>query len=164
MSFVLYSILSGTFAALASVFAKLFTDTRTVLITRYFCDLLNYFQNFQFLNCKEIEQSDDNTSENIIYLIGIIRIICFLLISLCNALMWTFFTKALNKSSSSIRVTVLNSATNFCMTAIMGNIIFNETLSLQWWFGANLIILGTVLVISNKGLNKDDQKLKEKVQ
>lgn len=28
----------------------------------------------------------------------------------------------------------------------MGNIIFGETLSLQWWFGASLIVIGTLLV------------------
>ncbi|PKK64636.1 hypothetical protein RhiirC2_666035, partial [Rhizophagus irregularis] len=76
----------------------------------------------------------------------LIRIFCFGSIFICNALMWTFFTKALNKSSSSLQVTVLNSATNFCMTAILGNIIFGETLSLQWWFGASLIVIGTLLV------------------
>ncbi|CAG8832619.1 19421_t:CDS:2, partial [Racocetra persica] len=51
-----------------------------------------------------------------------------------------------NKSSSSIQVTVLNSATNFCMTAILGKVIFGEALALQWWFGAGFIVLGTVLV------------------
>jgi len=30
--------------------------------------------------------------------------------------MWANFTKALNVSSSSIQVTVINSATNFCLT------------------------------------------------
>ncbi|CAB4424570.1 hypothetical protein RhiirA5_429059 [Rhizophagus irregularis] len=139
-SFVSFSILSGTFAALASVFAKLFTDVRTFLILQYLCDVIG---NDTFFKCEEILNEIKEDTNWIMYLI---RIFCFGSIFICNALMWTFFTKALNKSSSSLQVTVLNSATNFCMTAILGNIIFGETLSLQWWFGASLIVIGTLLV------------------
>ncbi|GBC03865.1 hypothetical protein RclHR1_05380002 [Rhizophagus clarus] len=100
-----------------------------------------YYQTF--FKCEEILNEIKEDTNWIMYFI---RISCFGSIFMCNALMWTFFTKALNKSSSSLQVTVLNSATNFCMTAILGNIIFGEALSLQWWFGASLIVIGTLLV------------------
>ncbi|KAF0454168.1 transmembrane protein 42-like [Gigaspora margarita] len=156
-SFIPYSLLSGTFASLASVFAKLFTDTRTLSIAQYFCEVFSDSKNAKF--CKEIEKSGKGW-ENIICSI---RILCFASIFLCNALMWNFLTKALNKSSSSVQVTVLNSAINFCMTAILGNIIFGEALALQWWFGAGFIVIGTVLVnISNtvvEGFDKEKTKI-----
>jgi hypothetical protein len=59
-SFVSFSILSGTFAALASVFAKLFTDARTFLITQYLCNAIGN----EIINCEEflneIEKVDKN--------------------------------------------------------------------------------------------------------
>ena len=38
--FILYSVLSGTFAALASVSAKLFSDSRTLSFTIYVCEVV----------------------------------------------------------------------------------------------------------------------------
>ncbi|CAG8481479.1 1770_t:CDS:2 [Paraglomus brasilianum] len=130
--FLPYSVLSGTFAALASVSAKLFSDARTFSFTIYVCEVVY-----------------GSGCEDLIYPI---RALCFGLMFLFNAAMWTFYTKALNKSSS-IKVTVVNSATNFCMTAILGHLLFNEALYLQWWFGATLIITGTV-IISRKNKEK----------
>ncbi|ORY73972.1 hypothetical protein LY90DRAFT_402164 [Neocallimastix californiae] len=76
--------------------------------------------------------------------------------------MWANFTKALNVSSSSIQVTVINSATNFCLTAILGHLIFSEPLSLQWWFGASLIVTGTVLLNTEMQKIEKQQKIKIK--
>ncbi|CAG8485433.1 6348_t:CDS:2, partial [Paraglomus occultum] len=123
--FLLYSVLSGTFAALASVSAKLFSDSRTLSFTVYVCEAVY-----------------TSGCEDLIYPI---RALCVGLMFLCNAAMWTFYTKALNKSTSSVKVTVVNSATNFCMTAILGHLLFNEALHLQWWLGASLIVTGTVI-------------------
>lgn len=40
MSFIPYALASGAFAALASVFAKLFTDSRTTYFTQVLIDIL----------------------------------------------------------------------------------------------------------------------------
>lgn len=40
MSFIAYALASGAFAALASVFAKLFTDSKTAYFTHLLIDLL----------------------------------------------------------------------------------------------------------------------------
>lgn len=40
MSFIPYALASGAFAALASVFAKLFTDSKTAYFTQILIDLL----------------------------------------------------------------------------------------------------------------------------
>jgi drug/metabolite transporter (DMT)-like permease len=44
----------------------------------------------------------------------------------------------------------------------LGNIIFGEILSLQWWFGASLIIIGTLLVNVKK--DKGSWESKDKKQ
>ncbi|KAF9971019.1 hypothetical protein BGZ73_006100 [Actinomortierella ambigua] len=68
--------------------------------------------------------------------------------------MWTLFTKALNRSKSSAVVTVINSSANFCITAVLGYLLFSEPLALQWWFGASLIVMGSVLVGSDETSGK----------
>ncbi|KAG5456924.1 MAG: hypothetical protein BJ554DRAFT_3196, partial [Olpidium bornovanus] len=48
--------------------------------------------------------------------VALVRAACFAAIFACNAAMWTSFTRALNRSPSSARVTVINTAANFCVT------------------------------------------------
>ncbi|CAG8651373.1 7929_t:CDS:2, partial [Acaulospora morrowiae] len=90
---LLYPFLSGTFAALASVFAKLFTDSRTALITQQLCDILNF---------RQAGIREDN--------------------------------------------------------AILGNVVFGEALSFQWWIGASFIVVGTMLVNKSNLESKDKEK------
>ncbi|KAF9572375.1 hypothetical protein EC968_009949 [Mortierella alpina] len=138
------AILAGTFAALASVFAKLTLDARTVDFLHNACNTLlaptTPYCTSLFI-AKEGETSP---------VIVAVRSACFALIFICNAAMWTLFTKALNRSRSSATVTVVNSAANFCLTAVLGYLLFSEPLALQWWFGASLIVVGSVLVSSDE--------------
>ncbi|KAG0363117.1 hypothetical protein BC939DRAFT_440311 [Gamsiella multidivaricata] len=146
------AILAGTFAALASVFAKLTLDVRTVEFLRYACNTVlaptTPYCTSLFI-AKEGETSP---------IVLAVRTACFGLIFICNAAMWTLFTKALNRSKSSATVTVINSAANFCLTAVLGYALFSEPLALQWWFGASLIVLGSVLVSLNETNNASKQK------
>ncbi|KAG0202420.1 hypothetical protein BGX28_005052 [Mortierella sp. GBA30] len=138
------TILAGTFAALASVFAKLTLDARTIDFLRVACNTLvaptTPYCTSLFI-AKEGETSP---------VVVAVRSACFGLIFICNAAMWTLFTKALNRSHSSATVTVINSAANFCLTAVLGYVLFAEPLAMQWWFGASLIVLGSVLVSSDE--------------
>lgn len=42
--------------------------------------------------------------------------------------MWGLFTNALRLASSTVRVSVMNTSANFMMTAILGWVIFRESL------------------------------------
>ncbi|KAI8880237.1 hypothetical protein K501DRAFT_255445 [Backusella circina FSU 941] len=137
MSFIPFAIISGFFAALSSVFAKLFSDDRTAL-------LHDYIKHFI-----PIETSILAT-----------RGICFLLIFGCNSIMWTTFTKALNKATSSVQVSLVNGAVNFGASAILGYAIFDEPLALRWWIGASFILAGTLLL--SKNTNKNEVKANKK--
>ncbi|KAG2188136.1 hypothetical protein INT44_000887 [Umbelopsis vinacea] len=141
MSFIPHALASGAFAALASVFAKLFTDSRTTYFTQILIDLL------------PVTQQDALKS----YILLLVRLICFLLIFACNSLMWTIFTKALNRAPSSTSVSVVNSAANFGVSALAGYAVFGEPLAYSWWLGAALIITGTLLLTrsqTNGSMNK----------
>ena len=45
-----------------------------------------------------------------------------------NAVMWGLFTRALTLASSTVRVSVINTSANFMITALLGLMIFKETL------------------------------------
>jgi uncharacterized membrane protein len=70
----------------------------------------------------------------------------------CNGLMWLLFTSALSKAPASIQVTTINTSANLATTGIIGLMLFNENLSIQWWIGAIFITFGSLL------MNMDHEK------
>ncbi|ORX61570.1 hypothetical protein DM01DRAFT_1332170 [Hesseltinella vesiculosa] len=145
MSFFTAAVLSGCFAALSSVFAKLFTDERTAA---YVNVVAHYYSQYDWFAPKDISMP-----------LFIVRATCFILVFACNSLMWTLFTKALNKAPSSIQVTIVNGAANLATSAILGHVVFQEPLSLRWWAGASLMLTGTILI--SRGQAKDTKDKKE---
>ncbi|KAJ8659761.1 hypothetical protein O0I10_004354 [Lichtheimia ornata] len=144
MSFIPFAVLSGVFASLSSVFAKLFSDQRT---EQYHDAIVHFITNQGLLDALPLT-IDTNVS------LLILRGVCFGLIFVCNSLMWTLFTKALNAAPSSVQTTTVNGAVNFSVSALLGYLIFDEPLALGWWIGASMILSGTIL------LSRSDNKVK----
>lgn len=59
--------------------------------------------------------------------------------------MWTLFTTALARGTSATQVSIINTSTNFIITAMLGMLIFSEKLPSLWWAGASLLIVGNVI-------------------
>jgi hypothetical protein len=66
--------------------------------------------------------------------------------------MWTLFTTALARGSSTTQVSILNTSSNFLLTAVLGFAIFAEALPPLWWVGAALLVAGNVIA----GRGKED--------
>ena len=60
--------------------------------------------------------------------------------------MWGLFTRALTLASSTVRVSVINTSANFMITAVLGALIFSESLPGLWWLGAALLVVGSVII------------------
>lgn len=60
--------------------------------------------------------------------------------------MWTLFTKALARGTSTTQVSIINTSANFMITALLGLIIFSESLPPLWWLGAALLVAGNVII------------------
>jgi drug/metabolite transporter (DMT)-like permease len=60
--------------------------------------------------------------------------------------MWTLFTTALARGTSTTQVSIMNTSTNFMFTAFLGYAIFGEHLPPMWWAGAALLVAGNVIV------------------
>jgi uncharacterized membrane protein len=74
------------------------------------------------------------------------RQLFFLLNLVFNAIMWGLFTRALTLASSTTRVSVINTSANFIITAILGVLIFSETLPALWLLGAAMLVAGSVII------------------
>lgn len=134
-----YSVCSGCLAALASVLGKLaFTPGPELL---KLIDL-NAFAPFRpLVNLTAIKD----------YLL-VINVTCFILMVLTNGLMWTTFTKALAMSAATIEATVVNTASNFIVTAFLGITLFGELIGLVWCLGSIMILIGLVCVKLGSGV------------
>lgn len=70
--------------------------------------------------------------------------------------MWTLFTKALARGTSTTQVSIINTSSNFMITAVLGFIIFSESLPPLWWLGAALLVAGNVII----GRREEDEGTK----
>jgi drug/metabolite transporter (DMT)-like permease len=77
---------------------------------------------------------------------SLIRAAFFGLNLLFNIAMWSLFTAALTRASSTTRVSIINVSANFFTTALLGLIIFGERLPPMWWAGAGLLAAGNVVI------------------
>ncbi|KAI1345400.1 hypothetical protein F5Y01DRAFT_320810 [Xylaria sp. FL0043] len=126
-TWIVYAVASGACAAFNGVFAKLTTDGLTTQIARGISGFLS------------IENIDA-------FLEIVVRCAFFGLNILFNIIMWTLFTQALAKGSSTTQVSIMNTSTNFMISALLGLAIFAESLPPLWWAGATLLVAGNVIL------------------
>ncbi|KAI1127155.1 hypothetical protein F5Y10DRAFT_243288 [Nemania abortiva] len=124
---IVYAVASGACAAFNGVFAKLTTNDLTGHIARGISGILGL-------------QGIDKVLEIIV------RCIFFGLNLFFNGVMWTLFTQALAKGTSTTQVSIMNTSTNFMITALLGFAIFAEALPPLWWVGATLLVAGNVVI------------------
>lgn len=89
----------------------------------------------------------------------------FALNLLFNGIMWGLFTRALTNSSSTVRVSIINTSANFIITAFLSALVFSESLPPLWWVGATMLVTGSVIIGMREetGIKKvDDTNIKEK--
>lgn len=89
----------------------------------------------------------------------VFRIILFISMVIMNTLMWTTFSKAMNVSSSAVIASAINTAFNFIFTAIYGSLLFGEVLTLKWFLGSSLMIIGVILIKSDETKEGKENKL-----
>ncbi|KAK0512023.1 hypothetical protein JMJ35_005151 [Cladonia borealis] len=118
---------SGACAAINGVFAKL---TTTELTSSWAAAISSFL----------------SLSSHNAFIEFLIRASFFTLNLLFNFLMWTLFTAALTRSSSTTRVSIINTSANFMITALAGWIVFGEQLNGLWWVGAGGLVVGNVVI------------------
>ena len=76
-----------------------------------------------------------------------------------NFLMLTTYAKALKLAPTAAEASLLNTASNLILTAVVSMLVFEEQLSLQWMLGTVLVCCGVALVMEE---DKCPEKVKEK--
>ncbi|KTG43949.1 hypothetical protein cypCar_00023408 [Cyprinus carpio] len=134
---VFYALMAGFLAALASTSAKLSLGA-------------DYLKDVCETGLKVWTDGQENTdgvnTTTCDWLHIPLRLLCGGLLFTCNAVMWTFFAKALRHSSSSARATVTTTASNFISSAFLGHVIFGETHAMLWWVGIILTLTGLLVL------------------
>lgn len=78
---------------------------------------------------------------------------------LSNAFVWRFLIKGMHSNDQSTLVpTLISTASNFCLSGLLGCLIFEEKTDLIWWLGAVMIMTGVYFVMSD---NEDKNIKKE---
>ncbi|PVU91385.1 hypothetical protein BB561_004417 [Smittium simulii] len=122
------AVFGGTFAACASLFAKLTVDSSSAAALSLPSSLL----------VKILPSSQAAL---------VTRILSATLLFSSNALMWFFYSKALAYSNSStVYVTATQNLANFALTAFFGYSVFGKSVGLFWWFGIFLIATGLAVI------------------
>ncbi|KAI0197566.1 hypothetical protein F4808DRAFT_293765 [Astrocystis sublimbata] len=124
---MVYAVASGACAAFNGVFAKLTTNDLTGTIARGISSGLGIHGGDKVLELT-------------------VRCTFFALNLIFNGVMWTLFTQALSKGHSTTQVSIMNTSTNFMITALLGFAIFSEALPPLWWVGATLLVAGNVII------------------
>uniref|UniRef100_A0A8H7TR93 EamA domain-containing protein n=1 Tax=Bionectria ochroleuca TaxID=29856 RepID=A0A8H7TR93_BIOOC len=130
-----FAVASGACAAFNGVFAKLTTTELTTKLSNAIASGLGL-----------------SSAERIVEIA--VRGIFFALNLTFNGVMWSLFTTALARGTSTTQVSIMNTSTNFMLTAFLGLIIFSESLPPMWWAGAALLVAGNV-IIGRKDETKD---------
>ncbi|KAI9774307.1 MAG: hypothetical protein M1840_004201 [Geoglossum simile] len=126
------AIASGLCAAANGMFAKLTGDDRTTTaLTTSIAGAIAHFVGL--------------SRENKIMEFGI-RAVFFGLNLVFNGIMWALFTSALKRSPSTTRVSIVNTSANFLFSALLGLMVFAETLPPLWWLGAVFLVAGNFFV------------------
>lgn len=78
----------------------------------------------------------------------LLRLLLFLLNAVFTGAMWRFYLKALAQGSTPV-CQILNTGTNFIVSAIAGLVFFGEAVTLLWACGALLTVVGLALVVTD---------------
>ncbi|MCJ8735526.1 hypothetical protein PDJAM_G00248090 [Pangasius djambal] len=149
---VVYALLAGFLGAVASSSAKLSLGTDYL---KGVCEtgLRTWGEQRTF------RHADETTACEWLHIP--LRLLCGGLLFTCNAVMWTFLSKALRYSSSSTRTTVTTTASNFISSALLGQLIFGDSLVALWWVGVSLTLSGLLVLQRSSSTNTHSETSKK---
>ncbi|KAI0888733.1 uncharacterized protein GGS22DRAFT_152235 [Annulohypoxylon maeteangense] len=140
---IVFAVASGACAAFNGVFAKLTTNDLSTHIAQGISG---------FLGLTDLEKVVE----------VIVRCAFFGLNLLFNGIMWSLFTQALAKGQSTTQVSIMNTSTNFVITAFLGLAIFAESLPPLWWVGAAMLVAGNVII--GRGTTEEGSEAEAEVE
>jgi drug/metabolite transporter (DMT)-like permease len=112
---------------------------------------------YLYVVCDQYITSSINNSFSCSVIQGSFRVLCLVLMLVCNGLMMTLFVKGLHETDS-LTATVTSAAVNFILSATAGHVLFGEMLPIQWWLGAFVILVGMGCLLYGDSTGEKDKK------
>ncbi|KAK5998260.1 hypothetical protein PT974_00634 [Cladobotryum mycophilum] len=157
-----FAITSGACAAFNGVFAKLTTTELTTTLSTSIAGILGiphhekivevviraifFILNLTFNGIVSLFLPLPPIPFILLFILIFVFVFALLFILiLIFVFMWSLFTTALKRGRSATQVSIMNTSTNFLVTAFMGMLIFSEALPPMWWAGASLLVAGSVI-------------------
>ncbi|KAM3452490.1 hypothetical protein MY3296_004514 [Beauveria thailandica] len=151
---IVFAIASGVCAALNGAFAKLTTTELTTSLSNGISNLVGLSEYKPIVEYVVRAVSINPpppftmvksklTTKNFFFFFG--EQMFFILNLVFNGVMWSLFTTALARGTSATQVSIMNTSSNFIVTAMLGIAVFAEKLPPLWWAGAALLVVGNVI-------------------
>lgn len=81
----------------------------------------------------------------------IVRVLFFAANGVCTAQMWRYYLKSLSLGPTAI-CQVLNTGTNFAVSALVGIVFFGETITTLWLVGAMMVVAGLAIIATDPSI------------
>lgn len=101
-----------------------------------FAALAAFFSKFAF----------DSDSSLIYDLDRIVRLLCIVMVILCNVIMWITFMKSLHASPSVAFAMIFNTTANYVITGAFSILVFGEYLKYTWYLGIVCMLVGVAFI------------------
>lgn len=133
--FFLYASIAGACGALSGSMGKLAVATEGVPALSQ-----------RLLNGLQLDLAPAFQAVLVTYMPLLLRVLCFVANALLTGQMWRYYIKALALGPTPV-CSILNTGTNFAVSAFVGITLFGEDVNLMWACGAVLVLVGLALVV-----------------
>lgn len=142
--FIFYASLAGCCGALSGVVGKMAVASTSVIEFAKFIGWIdsNYSPNSQ-------NEANNSNGDLVTWLLLFLRVVFFIFNAVFTAQMWRYYVKSLSLGPTAV-CQIINTGTNFAVSAIIGITFFGERVNAMWAFGALLVVIGLALVVSSR--------------
>ncbi|EPY33474.1 hypothetical protein STCU_02200 [Strigomonas culicis] len=133
--FFLYASIAGACGALSGSMGKLAVAAEGVPALSQ-----------RLLDGLHLDLAPDRRDALVYVLPLLLRVLCFVSNALLTGQMWRYYIKALALGPTPV-CSILNTGTNFAVSAFVGITLFGEEVNLMWASGAVLVLVGLALVV-----------------
>lgn len=137
--FFVYATLAGACGALSGVVGKVAVSPTAV-------NTMVQFFSGKASEAVASSSSSSSSSGVAAGLLLILRVVFFASNAFFTGQMWRYYIKSLSLGPTPV-CQIINTGTNFAVSALMGIVFFGETVNVMWAVGAFFVVIGLALVV-----------------
>lgn len=144
--FIFYASLAGICGALSGIVGKVaVASTSVVEVAKYMG-----WGNATSFSLESSQQTTGESSTDVVWWILLsLRVLFFASNAFFTAQMWRYYIKSLALGPTPV-CQIINTGTNFAVSAFFGILFFGEEVTTTWAAGALMVVIGLGLVVSSQ--------------